>query len=346
MHSGEHSCEIFVMRQPHYGDGRWTDSQMNTLRGWNILKETIERCGGHVITDQAPTVRHKEQRNGMFVRDTGIVLDIGNGSKFYSSEKPGAATRSEKRHVMRRLKKSGIAETVYLPNSMDGGDTIYDPSRRILFVGIKNYDYMLDVIEGLLHEKIAADTGPPTLAVKDHAQRRQYAATSRGWLHAAKHKLHASHETPVRVVGLFIPDHQAIDTYHLDGAFNVLPSGQSVWCPELLSNAARHLITTHFPSAERHAVSRSEAQAGATNFITVNKHIITPYAPFALSESFARWGYKVVDPLQVGQETGTWNFGPGAYVRCATLKVTPDSGFPLRKLCNQSVRLEDSVFRQ
>jgi N-dimethylarginine dimethylaminohydrolase len=118
-----------------------------------------------------------------------------------------------------------------------------------------------------------------------------------------------------------------LDLYHLDGCLGILPNGKAVLCPEVLSKTGKLDIERRLGRDNIIEISKEEAGKGATNFITVGDHVITPFASDRLKSWFKEQGFETVDPPSQGLKEGSWMFAKMGSVRCATLKLTTDRGF-------------------
>lgn len=319
-------------------------SKRREQRYYDTLRDTIIACGGKVLTTRVAPVQSFEDRLGMYPRDVGIVLPRGEEPILFTPGTHGAASSMETHRLARLAEKHDLAREETIPGRVDGGNMIYDPSRHVLFVGVSNYHHVTlhapdnwrtqTDAQGV-KRRVACDpieNVPPELRQDYVRARIRYAEPTREWLSAAREKMPAATvdgvEKPLQIVPLFMPDKDIKTFYHLDGVFNMLPSGQAVACPSVMSKAALHRVERIVGKDKIFAVSEQDAARGATNFITVGTHVITPYASDTLKKQLAGLGYNVVDPPAVGLPSGAWRFSDGAFVRCATLKMTPDMGYP------------------
>lgn len=337
--------ETFVMCTPK----DWlldlvSPSHRRKQRHYDALRDTIEACGGTLVTEKIARPERFDERIGMYPRDVGIVLPRDGEAILFTPTRHGAASRSETRHLVRIAEKHNLAREERIAGRVEGGNMIYDPTRHVLFVGVSNYHQVQPY-----HERYARtetdEHGNTRRVYRDpleyipeekhaafKADRIRHAAPTREWLAAAREQMPAldmpEGEKKLRVVPMFMPDKDIDRLYHLDGIFNILPTGQAIMCPSVMSKTARHMAECIVGKGNIIAIDEEAALRGATNFITVGTHVITPYAPPALKETLQSLGYDVVDPPSVGLPEDAWRFSPGAFVRCATLKMTPDKGFP------------------
>lgn len=208
----------------------------------------------------------------------------------------------------------------HIYGTMEGGNVVIDPKRHKIFVGTS--------IRVCLRDK---GPNPPTDADKERYL---------GFEQRAINELQALLKTPemqleggghYEVVPLRISDATCSRFYHLDGCLNVLPTGQVVVYPGAFTKTAMLALEGAVGKGSIMAIAEEDAVKGATNFITVGDAIITPHASARLGKDFQQLGYKVVQPTDMGLTEGSWMFNAGAAVRCATLKVTPDRGYPAER---------------
>lgn len=314
--------ETFVMFEPIHnlaifsGDS-WYQYRKNCVKihdGWCKLRDTIKAFGGEVITEEFDGDQIFSGTNKMYAQDPGIVMQNAEGI-LYSHAKEGSHGDAFRAYTIARMAEStGLRLGSTMPGAMDGGNVVIDKQRKIMFVGVNNYFYALDNTEGGTASRIEA------------------AKPVREWLKEAKirhtEKREGKDAIPYRTVPLFMNDSHCNEFYHLDGAFNMLPDGSAMVCAEVFSKAARYLISKELGQNNIFYISEEDARRGATNFITVGSHVITPYASPQIRQWFEAQGYDVTTPQDVGLEENAWNFSEGAGPRCAALKVTPDFGFP------------------
>lgn len=325
--------ERFLMREPQrdqlFADDDRRASSFHAHHNWKILRETILRCGGEVETLPPTQWRVAGQRSAMYVRDTGFFIAAGGKSFCILPQGNSLHIRSEADAVAQALRAEGIP-SLPMKGAADGGNLVYNPASNVLYWGVNNRHHLREL-------EAKGDSFHPFWRAEKHKPRAEklnriahMRADAQG-LGVASDVLDgrpelAAQEKPFRIQPMFTTDAHASEFYHLDGALGVLPSGQMVACTEVLGRAARR--TLEASGADIYPVSLEEAREGATNFITVGQHVITPHASPGLKRFFARHGYETIDPPAAGLEEGSWQFGPMAGPRCATLKTTPDLGFP------------------
>ena len=210
-------------------------------------------------------------------------------------------------------------EPLYLKGTLEGGNVVQDPSRKKIFVGINFADYLNHHAERPNEAERQRYQESFDLAVKglqEMMERPEYTLPD------------GSH---YEVIPLRMKDETAQQFYHLDGAFACLPSGQILWCRELFTNEAQLQVERQVGRDNLIQVSKEDAAKGALNFITVGKRIITPHVPEKLAETLEGIGYEVVTPKSSGLKEGQWMFQKMGAVRCATMKITPDFGYPHEK---------------
>lgn len=307
------------------------------LHAWNRLREVIEDCGGQVTVLPASVkeslwrnvgLRPNDLRSSMFVRDPGFMLYPNGQAAFFSANAAAPALRSEAQAIRRALHDPAKAP---LKGHVDGGNLVYDAHRNILFWGVSNAEHVTQ--KAALTQKYPALLQAGKLHAYDVNNRIKLARPMGDALKQAgeafsKEPMLEKDGQPFRIVPIFIPDGVSPTFYHLDGVFGMLPSGEAIVCEELLGRAARRALEKTIGKEHIFLVSENEARAGATNFITVGNHVITPYASKMLKHYLAERGYDVIDPPAAGLPHDAWMFGPMGAVRCATLKVTEDMGFP------------------
>jgi N-dimethylarginine dimethylaminohydrolase len=312
--------EIFLMRPPTLFET--PQEAQASFQAWHELAETVEHCGGSVVMMKPRTDGY---RDSTFTRDTGIVLHTNEGWSFfaYPETEEGGLHQKEINDVRKILKHTNVEEKIGLPGYFQGGNVVHDPKRNITFWGVTNYDALREASEPGFNGNpidvrldLAKDTGD--------ALRYAYQAFS-------QHPALAVDGKPHRVIPMFIPDSHAEQFYHLDGVFNVLPTGQAVICRSLLSKTAWSAAEKTIGSKDMILIDQDEAEKGATNFITVGSTIITPYASEKTAQKFRALGYEVIQPQDVGLPQGAWMFADMGAVRCATLKLTEDKGFPVQQ---------------
>lgn len=306
--------EVFLMRPCSYKD-REERSYMHLHEGWEALKDTIESCGGEVRL-LSPPFNHGS-RSPIFVRDLGVFVDdviLGYPGSFdHPLLQPEMHTL---RHFVRDTPGLSFVE---LGGRLDGGNIVPYIPGGVLFAGVTHNDakHATHAIQRMLGHIPDADL--------QLLYRRKQSE------HLPSH-LEASHalqsQTGRCVVPIHVRSEHTGQFYHLDGALGVLPSGEAVVCREVLGHAALGLLDKYIGRERIIPVSREEALKGAANLITVGAHVIAPYAPLSMREALGNRGYTVLTPKDVGLAEGAWMFAPMGGVRCATLKITGDKGFP------------------
>lgn len=339
------------MREPfpvHGANAAQREDERIHRYGWERLKVAIERYGGTVSVIPSGTAKGTtlqqiaNERDPMFVRDTGLFLPHGSNGRHYFSEPTRWAGVNEENDTARRHVAERNGHTELLPGYFEGGNLVYDAHRNTLFWGVNNYDYLnyLDE-EALAQDQLEGEGKPRDFPMADPVQERarkfdikQIESMPAGQALARAYerfvgKAHTQHGgKPFRIVPMFIPDAVSQECYHLDNALGILPTGEAVYCPAVLSQTARKAIEKHIEPSMRIPISRDELEHGAANFITVGHHLITPFCGPRLRARLEQAGYSIVDPATMGMPEGFWEFAPGGFVRCATLKTTPDAGYP------------------
>ena len=328
--TGEH----FIMRprQMHAYDAnveRRTSGEYAHLY-WQKLRETILACGGEVDTVPPTRFRGLRDRSAMFVRDTGVMIYHEDTAMMVIPTQHSARMHGESRALKPAMEARGIVQ-MPLPGSMEGGNIVFDAHRNTLYWGVNNREHMRELERKGDQFHPAWRRSPEKKRIAEHIHKTDMIHSDAKALATASAVLdgHAKVEknnAPFQVIPMFVPDRHSVEFYHLDGALGILPSGQMVVCREALSHVSQRAIAAS--GADIYPVSMEEARLGATNFITVGGHVITPYASPGLKQFFEKQGYAVIDPPSVGLPRGAWQFGPMAGVRCATLKTTRDMGFP------------------
>lgn len=348
--------EVFVMRNAVNGRSLsyWLGREPSS--NWETLCETIERCGGTV--KRGPTdygiLHDVNKRAPIFTRDPGVPSNWIDEPKMFMSQK--GVLKSEQRNLKALLKKEGLAEVEMLPGAVEGGNVVYDQHRHLMFVGVNNFRQQFLPVE-MSRREVEIDGEryleryDPNQFIRPEAKHRLFkerlkaAQPHAEWISAARDRFGQDDMTPngkdkIRVVPLFIPDAELADFFHLDQVFNMLPSGQAIVYRPALSKAANHLIDKHIGKNNVIEVGRKDVMNDAINFITVGDRIITPYASDDLKKQFTKLGYTVIDPVTAGLYPGAWTYGEqgkGGAVRCLTLKLTPDHGFPKTMLAQREL---------
>ncbi len=316
--------EIFVMRAPDmrmtsavYGDAfRAYDKEKHHF--WDVLKQVIERSGGEVLAmpEGGREVDAHEERSPMYVRDAAVV----HGERYAANSKDtlDPLVRHEREEMEALLDaKPGIALKRHdIEGYVEGGNVVRHPSKKLLFVGINH-----TLAHAITDQQMETMPRFPREPLLKHNQRyfaRKYLTANEGMAEALD----------TRVIPLFMPVTSGGDIYHLDGVFGMLPTGEALVCRELLSRAANLAIDKYVGKEKVIAISREDALKGTTNFITVGSRVITPYASNELRARFTALGYQTIMPKDVGLPDYAWTFGDMASVRCVTLKLTEDKGFP------------------
>jgi len=308
--------EVFVMR-PYADMELHSYSVADPRKSWETLKATITRCGAEVRL--LPALYNGDSRSPIFVRDTGIA-DAGKLLLY-----PDTAISWDLKEELESLRWFAKADPDRLPQPRDvpgvleGGNVVSHPVRQMYFVGITH-----DEAQGYLHAfGFTQNFSSGEERTKIYNREKRYHAP----FYLKANKALAS-ETQKKVIPLYVKPEYANEFFHLDGALGVLPTGQAVVCKEVFSRTALAALETYIGRENMIGISLDDARRGATNFITVGGYVITNYASAALKETLAEIGYRAVDPTAVGLEPGAWMFGPMGAVRCATLKLTEDRGFP------------------
>jgi N-dimethylarginine dimethylaminohydrolase len=340
--------EQFLMREPATLSRLVNPGAATVNYHWKSLRYAMEQAGAEVVADTSRSTFLVTGRHSMYPRDPGLMLQVGDRRFYVTPDEPGMAARREAKEIANLLGQRQLATHVTAPGQFDGGDIVQDAANNLLFVGVSNHHFMKKIVPSMQEwlSMLAKQQGtelPEHFDPRDyvdgdklnhyHKEVVRHAQPKRQWLEHVRDRwapepLLAREGRGLRIVPLFIPDTHSTEFYHLDGVFNVLPTGEAVVCEEALGKAARHLIHKYIGEDRILPVTIDEARRGATNFITVGKTIITPYANPHMQEWFGGLGYDVVDPKAVGLPDWAWNFGHGAGPRCATLKLTPDKAHP------------------
>lgn len=314
-HAGATTGEVFLMRPCSYGD-RDNPAYVRLHRGWKGLKDTIESCGGEVRL-LAPPYNHG-QRSPIFVRDLGVFVDgaiLGYPGSFqHVLLQPEMHTL---RHFVRDAQEAPAL--VELGGRLDGGNIVPYAPASVLFVGVTHNDAKNDT------QSYRQMLGHVSDADMRALYRRKQSEHLPSHLEACRA---LQTESRQRVVPIHIGAEHTGQFYHLDGALGVLPSGEAVVCREVLGHAALGMVEKYIGRERIIPVTREEALMGAANLITVGSHVIAPYASVPMREALGEKGYRVITPKDVGLSEGAWMFAPMGGVRCATLKITEDKGFP------------------
>lgn len=302
---GKPTGEVVVMRVPDYDEGA-----PGRRVHWLALAEAVAKAGA-TLRVLPPPVREVIEREPMFTRDPFVKGVRG----FYDTEQTQPHIEDE-RDLLAGL--GGVQPRARLDGFLEGGTLVVHrpagPAQPVLFVGVAHpaamqlKQFMFGAGEYCLHQ---------VHAIKHEVAQQVLAACNS-----------LSKLEQVRVVPLSIKDTHAKTFYHLDGALGALPTGQVVVCLEVFNRASQERIKKEVGEENLIRISQEEAMMGATNFITVGSNIITPYASSRLKQQLHGLGYTVIDPTAANLMPGDWMFGEMASVRCATLKVTEDMGFP------------------
>lgn len=325
--------EVFLMRASK------NVLSLPRLRAWQKLKEAIEHAGGHVIEAKGE-MGSALNRDPMFVRDPGIIItDTAMANPCYilpvhdateghhtKNDLLAKALWKEGKAICKTLEANkqwggatAISRIENVLGTSEGGNAVCDPKHKMLFMGVSNVECFHDC------GRDASDD-----------QKTRYKASLRRAISEVQEKLNrpeaalkdGSHYT---VTELEIRDEYCKDFYHLDGVLGILPTGHAVVFKEALTSASLLMLERALGRNNIIGISQQDAQQGATNFITVGDTIVTPFASDTLRKTFAELGYKTIAPTDVGLKAGSWMFNEGGAVRCATLKITPDHGYPLER---------------
>ncbi|MFM9890034.1 MAG: hypothetical protein ACKVOE_05230 [Rickettsiales bacterium] len=320
--------ERFLMREPEFPRRRDSRCQWEAEQKYHSLrrrlyrlKDAIELAGGEVT--MLPS-RDGVRPGAMYVRDpvASIAQADGSMSTWAPHVLPVFGDRKHAKIAQAELMQG---EKVMLPGRFEGGNLIPDRSRNLVFWGVNNHDYVVQ-FKARNNHRWRRETP------EDHVRRLAMAKPYAQALGAARaHHQAADADAavqPPRVVALYIPNEHADSYYHLDGVMNVLPTGQAMLLPGILSKPAMYLLDKHIPAGDRIALQGEDLHRNATNFITVGSTVITPYASDKLKKTLGKLGYGVIDPSAMGLEIGDWDFSFRAGPRCVTQKITPDYGFP------------------
>lgn len=335
-HTQTPTGERFFMREPEV-DYQASLDCYDTAHAWQVLRDTIERCGASVVSDTVPFPNpHVGERDRIYPRDPLIVLTEGDRPYICPTQVIADGLGDEANEIVAQLKaQPGMGFGPMIKGNIEGGNLVADARRGLLFLGVNNQ------VQAFVHgfgkapdyQSLQARVGDcdPHHRRELHRERRYYGKHQREWIEdardASKRGALRDGRMPYQLVTLFMKDEYAQDFYHLDGAFNVLPTGEAVVCRAVLSRAALHRIDTIFGDRQIE-VPLEDAYKGACNFITVGHHVIVPHSPPALRAAMETLGYAVITPEQVGLPEGAWMFSERAGPRCASLKLTPDYGFP------------------
>ena len=325
--------EQFLMREPQR-DFMFIDDNRRALSFrahgmWQALQAVLEHSGAQVHTLQPTKWRLGGERSAMYVRDVGFMVRPDGQSICVLADGNHKLLRQEAGPVQGALDALGVGH-VPIHGSAEGGNLVSDPSRNVLYWGVNNRNHMRELLMK------GHDFHPfwRAFEYRPHAERvnrLKRAKPSAEALMRANDVLTTAPQmqqdgNPMRILPMFTKDEHAVEFYHLDGALGVLPGGQMVACTPVLSRVSQRVLEAS--GADIYPLSIEEARDGATNIITVGNRIITPSAPSGLKRFYEEHGYEVIDPRSVGLSEGSWQFGPMAGPRCATLKLTPDHGFP------------------
>lgn len=356
---------------------RMADPRRNPLLfiAQDTLKQTLESLGATVVCGDVHHA-HEQCPRSMYVRDTAVSLPVGATMHLLHSSRESLRMRDDSAHGrfaeaarqnplpmemeslarlqdFQHFEALGKLQTHPIDGVVDGGNAVFDPAQRILYVGHNHHfaaDYNLPAFSNAYDKsRLSRDYVAKLGAGRHLPENRALVNEEIGYsypyrlgfegIDAQVARINArlpEGEQKIRVVRLFIPNEKAVERdeggnhfYHLDGCLGILPSGQAVVCMSALGKASQHQIRKYFPPEMRLEISEAEAKLGATNFITVGNHIVTPYASPAMQDFYAKAGYETKTqashPLDRKPE---WLTGPMASVRCLTLKLSEDKGFP------------------
>jgi hypothetical protein len=382
----EQRTETFVMNEPH------TDPN---IAGWRALKDAITAAGGRVIEGppQMLSGNGDVKRSSLYTRDTGVFLHVGGKEFFLYSDPNGASTRDvlrgeigEMRKILGQPEFNGVTK-IPLIADLEGGNLVYSPKHRTLFVGQTKHDFGMHLAEEytplMQHTIEELRTMPehrdhlPMLELlhklnvgaplnEQEAQWMQdaeayYDKPQQASLAALKTAVDAINQQllkdgvitrldeGVKVQPVSIPKEQSFPSrglpetlagnnfYHLDNVLNVLPGGQLVVCPSAIEKSSLKRVQDTVKGSPTYSISEDDAGRGAANFITVGHTVISPYVAEKSMDpnkpTMRQWlneqGYeKVVTARDIaGLRDDSWRFASGAFVRCATQKLTPDCAF-------------------
>lgn len=333
--------ETFFMRPPNGMDRKRPVA--------TSLIHAIQNAGGTVVTMPiSPT-----NGRSFYTRDLGITLSIAGKNYFFHPEPDDrtpklAAELREVQHSgpLQQASLQGNLTMVPIDGSFEGGNLVYDPAKRLLFVGLSHHHFLKSP-ELASYLEMGADASERMQA----DMQKNIAPQVRG-LALLKQKIQeieAQNGVPrdqrIQVVPLFIPDEKAHASdgecfYHLDGALGILPNGKAMACPAAFT--APHPATgDEVPNASFRKlrriygdalfeVTQEEAKKGATNFITVGSTVIPTFANQRLREFFEGCGFTVSASTdqKIPGSSDDWLFNSMAGVRCATQKLTADMQFP------------------
>jgi hypothetical protein len=379
-------AETFVMNEPHMDPN---------IAGWRALKDAITAAGGRVIEGppQMLSGSGDTKRSSLYTRDTGVFLHVGGKEFFLYSDPNGESTRdvlrgeiSEMRKILSQPEFNGVTK-IPLMADLEGGNLVYSPKHRTLFVGQTKYDFGLHLAED--YEPLTRHTIEELRTMPEHQkhlpmlellhklkvgtplneQEAQWMQDAEAYYDKPQQASLAALKTAidginqqllkdgaitrldegVKVQPVSIPKEQSFPSsrlpetlagnnfYHLDNVLNVLPGGQLVVCPSALEKSSLKRVEQAVKGSPIYTISEQDAQRGAANFITVGHTVISPYVAEksmdpkkpTMRQWFKEQGYdKVVTPLDIkGLRENSWRFASGAFVRCATQKLTPDYAF-------------------
>lgn len=324
--------EIFLMRPVSQKDMDKPTSQP-AIHAHEVLQQTIERCGGTVHL--LPPAPRDADASSMYVRDAGFILHTPNQKPiFFTPQQP---VKKAQGSTIKAIVAAGVVHPNIrsIQGKFEGGNVIFDPSENTLYWGTNNYHKLWEMVQQGQDWEPKAKWAKEELAAEFARRAMPYDAA----LGSARDNLEScaglkKNDKPLRIVHVPMPDAWVAPVegdpvrgvFHLDGALNFLPTGEAMLCEPMLP----HSVTAALNHKVQFHITPEEASRGATNFITVGKHVITPYASEAMKEFFQEAGYTVIDPPSVGLPEGAWRFGHYAGVRCATLKTTPDLEYPVQ----------------
>jgi len=138
--------EIFIMNTPH------TDPN---IVGWRTLKEAIKQAGGEVVEGPPQMLSGSGdlKRSSLYTRDTGVHLSVGDREFFLyadpNNERSRAVLRGEIGEVVKLLQQPqfGKLTKIPVPADVEGGNLVYSPAQRTLFVGQTKHDFGLYLAE-------------------------------------------------------------------------------------------------------------------------------------------------------------------------------------------------------
>ena len=366
--------EVFYMNDPgnHPSRANW-DALIDAIQeaGGTVVKHNAVNAAyqrrNPMFTRDTGVLLHVNGRKAFVHSDS-----TGDLMRLRMRDEVDAITRHE---ALREIQKIAV------DGDLEGGNLIYSPHHRTLFVGMSEHEFGNHLQRLYTRQESSEEEHKNAKRILDKmaaeeplsSEEQQWYDEARAYYKDIRDRSLANLEKAVDAFNQQLINEGVIHTpeegiqvqpvhvkkdmafplvglpqnmkgryfYHLDNLMNVLPSGQVVLCEEALEKSSLHALKSHLGGVERYAISASDAEEGAANFITVGDSVITPYVPLRASDpnkpSLRQWfqeqGYSnvVTAKEKTGSEAG-WQFALGGFVRCATQKLTEDIGFPSPEL--------------